>query len=327
MTSLEMPRTLDDTWGLSTGVGVIATLRAAARAKASRAAHPLIEDRFAEPLVRAVGIDFFTRLATGELDPADVDEPDVCWGLRQLADESAARTRFFDDFFAHAMAAGIRQAVILGSGLDTRAYRLAWPAGMTVFEIDQPEVLGFKAATLAELGAKPQADLRMVPADLRREWPAALLHFGFATCRPTAWIAEGLLLFLPPVAQDRLLDYVTALSANGSWLATENFVQNGHPDGVRAEQILRRVNQRWQEHGLEIEIWDLSFRGRRHNVAAYLQRYGWQSTATTTGNLLARNCLQAIAHGSHQPAFAGNICYFSFLPRKRALRQKIHGPR
>jgi methyltransferase (TIGR00027 family) len=322
-----MPRTHDDTWDLSTGVGATATMRAAARAKASKAAPSLIEDRFAEPLVRAVGIDFFTRFATGELDPADVDEPDGRWGLQQLADESAARTRFFDDFFAHATAAGIRQAVILGSGLDTRAYRLAWPAGTTVFELDQPQVLGFKAAALAGLGAKPKADVRMVPVDLRREWPSALLHCGFAIPRPTAWIAEGLLPFLPPVVQDRLLDYVTALSANGSRLATENFVDTGRPSGPRADQVLRRANQRWREHGLGIDVWDVSYQGKRHNVATYLQRYGWWSTGTTTGNLLARNGLQAIAHGPHQPAFADNVYYVSFLPRKRALRQKIHGPR
>lgn len=281
-----MSRTDDNTCELSTSVEATATLKAAARAKASRAPQPLIEDRFAEPLVRAVGIDVFTRFAAGELEPADVDDPDVRWGLQQLADGSAVRTRFFDNFFAHATAAGIRQAVILCSGLDTRAYRIAWPAGTTVFEIDHPQVLEFKAAALAELGAQPQADLRIVPVDLRREWPGtlihALLHAGFTAARPAAWIAEGLLPLLPPAAGDRVLDCVTALSATGSRLATENFLDAGRPDGVDVHRIVVSLNQRWRRHGLGVDIWDVSYPGQRHDTEMYLQRYGWQITETTT---------------------------------------------
>lgn len=315
-----MPRTHDDAWDLSTRVGATATVRAAARARASRAADPLIEDRFAEPLVRAMGIDFLTRFAAGELDPADLNDPDNCSELQQLVDGSAARTRFFDDFFAHATAAGIRQAVILGSGLDTRAYRLAWPAGTTVFEIDQPRVLEFKAATMAELGAKPNADLRTVPVDLRREWPNTLLDSGFATPRPTAWIAEGLLPFLPPLAHNRLLDYVTAFSADGSKLAAESFLGAGHPDGLRVDRMPRRVNQSQRAHRFGIDICNPSYQRKRQDIAKYLQRYGWQSTRTTKGNLLVHNGLQGIAHDSYPPASADNVYYVSLLQRKRALR-------
>lgn len=322
-----MPRTYDHIRNVSTSVRVTATMRAAARARASRATYPLIEDRFAEVLVRAAGIDFFTRFATGELDPADVDEPDAPWGLQQLVDGTAVLTRIFDDFAANAEANGIRQVVILGSGLDTRAYRLAWPAGTKVFELDQPQILEFKAATLAGLGAEPTADVRIVPVDLRREWPNALLDSGFAASRPTAWIAEGLLPFLPPVAQDRLLDYVAALSTNASRLATESFVETGHPDGLGADQILRRINHRWRKHGLDTDIWDFSYQGKRRNVATYLQRYGWQTAGTTTSNLLTRNGFRAMTHEPGKPAFADNIYYISVLQRKRALRQKIHGPR
>ncbi len=163
-----MARTDDDSWDLATGVGATATLVAAGRARAARAAQPLIDDPFAEPLVRAVGVEFLTRWATGELDAADVDDPDAAWGLQRMTTELVVRTRYFDQFFLDAAAAGVRQAVILASGLDARGYRLPWPADTTVFEVDQPRVLEFKAQTLAGLGAQPTADLRMVPVCPRR---------------------------------------------------------------------------------------------------------------------------------------------------------------
>ncbi|HXO53713.1 MAG TPA: class I SAM-dependent methyltransferase, partial [Mycobacterium sp.] len=198
-----MTRTDDDTWDLASSVGATATMVAAARAVATKAADPLINDPYAEPLVRAVGIDAFTRLISGEVDKADADDPVL--NRRQMAEQVAVRTRFFDEFFDDAGKAGIRQAVILASGLDARAYRLAWPAGMTVYEIDQPQVIGFKSATLAALGAVPTTHRRAVGIDLRQDWPTALQQAGFDASQPTAWIAEGLLLgYLPPDAQDRL---------------------------------------------------------------------------------------------------------------------------
>lgn len=100
-------------------------------------------------------------------------------------------------FLLDAAAAGIRQVVNLAAGLDARGYRLAWPTGTTVFEIDLPLVLEFKTATLADLGAKPTAELRDVPIDLRDDWPTALRQEGFDAGQPTAWIAEGLFPFLP----------------------------------------------------------------------------------------------------------------------------------
>jgi methyltransferase (TIGR00027 family) len=133
-----------------------------------------------------------------------------------------APTRFFDDFISDATKAGIRQVVILASGLDARAYRLPWPASTTVYEIDQPQVIEFKTTTLSRLGAEPTARPRTVAVDLRHDWAGALREAGFDATAPSTWSAEGLLPFLPPEAQDALLDNIIALSAPGSRLATEN---------------------------------------------------------------------------------------------------------
>jgi methyltransferase (TIGR00027 family) len=189
-----MARFDGDTWDLSSSVGATATGVAVGRALGSRGPNALINDPFAEPLVRAVGVDFFTRIATGELDPEQVDD-NGDFGMKRMGDMMGVRTRFFDDFFMAAANEGIRQAVILASGLDARAYRLAWPTGTTVFEIDQSQVIEFKTATLAELGATPTAERRAVPVDLRDDWPAALRAAGLDPTQPTAWSAEGLMPF------------------------------------------------------------------------------------------------------------------------------------
>ncbi|MDT5013109.1 MAG: hypothetical protein QOH57_4726, partial [Mycobacterium sp.] len=127
-----MGRTDNDSWDLASSVGATATMVAAARAMATRQPEPLISDPFAEPLVRAVGIDFFTRILDGEIPLAESDPSPLT--PSGVVDMLAVRTRFFDEFFVAAGAAGIRQAVILASGLDSRAYRLPWPDGTVVFE-------------------------------------------------------------------------------------------------------------------------------------------------------------------------------------------------
>lgn len=289
-----MPRTDNDSWDLATSVGATATMVAAGRAVASKAEEPLIDDPFAEPLVRAVGIEFLARWANGDVNAADIDGPDDVWGLQRMADLMGARTRYFDAFFRDAMDAGIRQAVILASGLDARAYRLQWPAGATVFEIDQPEVIQFKSATLADLGARPTADLREVPIDLRQDWPAALRAAGFDPSAPSAWIAEGLLAFLPADAQDRLLDNITDLSTPGSRVGAEIFGNRPGEDGEQAPDVIGLAAERWRAHGFEVELADLRYDVERNDVATYLTQHGWQTQRKTINELFAANGISEI---------------------------------
>ncbi len=284
-----MTRTDNDTWDLATSVGATATGVAVGRALASRGADPLIDDPFAEPLVRAVGVDFFTRMAGGELDPVEVDGG-AEFGMHRMTEMMAVRTKFFDEFFMDATRAGIRQAVILASGLDARAYRLPWPSGTTVYEIDQPDVIEFKTRMLADMGAAPTADRRAVAIDLRHDWPAALRQTGFDPAQPTAWSAEGLLAFLPPDAQDRLLDNITALSSSGSRFASENISGSSGAVSMMRDRMHEAID-RWREHGFDIEMTDLWYEGDRNDVGEYLAAHGWKTAATNVADLFAANGL------------------------------------
>ena len=277
-----MTRTDQDSWDLASSVGATATMVAAARALASVESNPIINDPFAAPLVRAVGLDFFTRLVDGEVVAAETyDGADR--HLQLETDSIAVRTRFFDDFFLNAARDGVRQSVILAAGLDARPYRLSWPSGSVVYEVDQPKVIEFKSATMSALSAAPAADRRTVSIDLREDWPAALRRSGFDDTKPTAWSAEGLLMYLPPEAQDRLFDNITALSAPGSRLATEY-----HPasDATMTERA-QEFNQRWTALGCDIDLSGLFIDGERSNVVEYLSDRGWQVSSRPRREMFA----------------------------------------
>jgi methyltransferase (TIGR00027 family) len=282
MTSGETKRFDGDSWDLASSVGATATAVAARRALASKGPNPLIDDPYAEPLVNAVGVDAFIRMMNGKIEVA---EDDPAFTTQRLSEGMAVRTRFFDSFFLSAAETGVRQAVILASGLDTRAYRLRWPAGTVLYEIDQPQVIEFKTRVLGDLGATPAADRRTVGIDLRDDWPAALRDKGFDTTQPTSWIAEGLLGYLPPDAQDRLFDNITALSAPGSRLGT------GYVPDIRGriEKRGSEISERWRRLGLDLDWKDLVYAGERNDVVAYLADHGWQPTVCSTPELYAEN--------------------------------------
>lgn len=291
-----MARSEGDTWDLANSVGATATMVAAARAAATRQPQPVITDEFAEPLVRAAGLDLFTKLATGELDSSDIEEG---VGFSRFVDTFAARALFYDDYFAAAGQAGLRQVVIVASGLDSRAYRLPWPAGTTVYEIDQPEVIAFKTATLAEIGAAPTAELRTVGIDLREDWPAALQASGFDPSKPTAWLAEGVLIgFLPPEAEVRLLDAIIPLSSEGSRFAADfGAVAGTSPEALEKSRLMA---EGWRRRGLDLDITALTYPGEHTDVAAHLRANGWEATEFRLSDLFSAAVLPELGEAEHQ---------------------------
>jgi methyltransferase (TIGR00027 family) len=295
-------RTHDDTWDLASSVGATATMIAAGRAMATN--HGLIDDPFAEQLVRAVGLDFFVKMIDGEIDFSAIDNASPA-RMQAIIDGIAVRTRFFDDYLGHAMDAGVRQAVILASGLDARAYRLPWPTGTVVYEIDQPQVIDFKTATLAGIGAHPSATRRTVGVDLRWNWPGALRAAGLDTTAPTAWLAEGLLIYLPPEAQDRLFDDITALSMPGSTIATEYVPGIKDFDADRARELSRPL----REQGVDIDMPSLVYAGERNHVVDYLAAKGWDVSAASRTELFVRNGFDVPAPEDDDPL--GEIFYVS----------------
>jgi methyltransferase (TIGR00027 family) len=274
-----MARTESDRWDLATSVGATATMVAAQRAISSDA--KLIDDPYAAPLVRAVGIDVYVRLVNGQIPVGG----DAGFDPQRMAQGMACRTRFYDQFFLDATASGVGQAVILAAGLDARAYRLPWPAGTVVYEVDMPEVIEFKTLTLSDLGAEPAAERRTVGVDLRDDWVAALRASGFDPQAPSAWSAEGLLIYLPDEAQDALFDNITALSAPGSRLAFD-IVPN---TAVFADERWREHHDRMSELGFEVDFNDLVYHGQRSHVLDYLQQRGWQTSPQTVRELYAAN--------------------------------------
>ena len=277
---------------------------AAARAMATRDPRGLINDPFAEPLVRAVGIDFFVRMLDGEMPPELISSADR-ERLQAMVDGMAVRTKFFDDYLDASAARGVRQVVILASGLDSRAYRLHWPSGTVVYEVDQPDVIAFKAGVLSGLGSEPAAVVRTVGIDLRDDWPKALQQAGFDPSLGTAWLVEGLLIYLPPEAQDRLFDTISGLSGAGSSIGTE------YAPGIMnldAEKV-RSMSARFRDQGFNLDMASLVYSGPRSNVIDYLGDSGWEVTTVTRGELFARNGIVPPNRESDDPL--GEIVYVS----------------
>lgn len=207
-----------DSWDITSSVGSTALFVATARALEAQKPDPLVVDPFAEVFCRAVG-----GISADVLDGKAPEHPLKTVGFGEtFVNYQGARTRYFDNYFRQAADAGARQVVILAAGLDSRAYRLFWPDGTTIFELDRPEVLDFKGEVLARQGAQPNAERHEVAVDLREDWPQALRDSGFDPARPSAWIAEGLLIYLPTDAQHQLYTGIDALASPGSHVAIED---------------------------------------------------------------------------------------------------------
>ena len=282
-------RSHDDTWDIATSVGSTAVMVAAARAKETDSPDPLIRDPYASILVAGAGTGMWENFLDDTLQQRIADaDPEAAAVFANMQNYQAVRTHFFDAFFTDAAAAGIRQIVILASGLDSRAYRLDWPAGTVVFEIDQPKVLQYKAEKLTEHGVQPIAELHEVAIDLRQDWPAALRNAGFDSSRPTAWLAEGLLMYLPAEAQDRLFEQITELSAPGSRVSAEAV---RHHDEERREQMRERWEKMADQVGITqtVNIGDLTYNDpHRADLVEWLGAHGWTATGQASADEMRR---------------------------------------
>jgi methyltransferase (TIGR00027 family) len=295
-----MARTDNDSWEITESVGSTALGVAAARAAETVSANPLIQDPFAQVFLDAAGPGMWSLTSDPKLSAAlTALEPDLGAHAQVMVDFMAVRTKWFDELFLDAVSSGIRQVVILASGLDSRSWRLPWPAGTTVYELDQAKVLEFKSGALARHGARPAARLVSVAVDLREDWPKALQEAGFDASTPTMWSAEGLLRYLPAAAQDLLFERIDSLSAPGSRLATNGPSKNAvNPEllASQREQSTRFRAAAAQVLGAEIpNVDELWYPEERTEIVDWLGEHGWEASSIGMADLLAR-------HGRNIPA-------------------------
>jgi methyltransferase (TIGR00027 family) len=288
LSEVRLIRTDGDSWDITESVGATALGVAAARAAETARPDALIRDEYAYLLTASAG-PAWAQMASGDDDWLGDDEH--ARRLHEMArNYQAVRTHYFDGYFNAAVHTGIRQVVILAAGLDSRAYRLDWPAGTTVFEIDQLKVLGYKTSTLDAHGAVPKARRLPVAVDLRDDWPAALIAAGFDPAQPTAWLAEGLLAYLPGDAQDRLFDMITSHSAAGSRIAVEAF--NLHPSQYSPEKRAarrERTAQLRERLGLDLDVDSLMYTDdTRAEAAEWLAENGWRVDAVPSAEEMTR---------------------------------------
>lgn len=290
---VRVARTENDSWEITESVGATALGVAAARAAETRGENPLISDPFAQVFLDAAGDGVWNWHAAPQLPPELIEaEPQLPLQRQAMVGYMASRTAFFDEFFLDATGAGIRQAVILAAGLDARSWRLAWPAGTTVYELDQPRVLDFKASTLAEHGAQPSCNRVAVAVDLRQDWPEALRQAGFDATAPSAWSAEGLMPYLPAAAQELLFERVQGLTVPGSRVAVEALGPKFLDPQLRAKRrermerirsLMARVDPQ-REVPRTDELWYFE---EREDVGEWFGRHGWNVTVTPSDELMA----------------------------------------
>jgi methyltransferase (TIGR00027 family) len=271
-------RTEGDTWDITTSVGSTALFVATARALEAQKPDPLVVDQYAEIFCRAVGGPAAAVLdgkaPDHQLKSADFGE--------HFVNFQAARTKYFDEYFLRAADAGVRQVVILAAGLDSRAYRLDWPDATTIFELDRPQVLDFKREVLTGHGDQPRADRREIAVDLRDDWPQALRDSGFDPAKPSAWIAEGLLIYLPATAQEQLFTGIDGLAGPGSHVA----VEDGAP--MQADEYEAAVEEERAAvaQGDGRVFFQLVYNERHAPATEWLNRHGWNAVGTPLADYL-----------------------------------------
>jgi methyltransferase (TIGR00027 family) len=260
-------RTDNDTWDITSSVGATALFVAASRALEANKPEPLVVDPYAEIFCRAVGGEW-----ADVLDGRAPDNKLMSEFGRHFVNYQAARTKYFDDYFYAAADAGVRQVVIPAAGLDSRAYRLAWPDGTVVFELDQPQVLDFKRDVLTRRGEAPTAERREIAVDLRGDWPQALRQSGFDPSAPSAWVVEGLLVYLPAAVQGELFTGIHDLTVRGSHVA----VDDGKPF---SEELFKAARE--EEHASDDgnRFFTLIYNEQHAPAIDWFTEHGWQGEA------------------------------------------------
>jgi methyltransferase (TIGR00027 family) len=268
------------------GVAKTALGAAVVRAHETSRQDRLFDDPYAQRFVDAAPEAFPEEPASAE----DHAAPGPLAPLAPLGEvfyfHAVIRTRFYDDYLLSAAASGSRQAVLLAAGLDTRALRLPWPGGMRVFELDLPEVFGFKEAVLAGCGTTA-CERAVVPVDLRGQWGDKLLAAGLDRAAPTAWLAEGLLIYLTADEAARLLTDIGQLSAPGSRLAFEQ--------GDIASSALLTQARGLPAMGEYTSLWK---GGLGEDAPGWLSRHGWRPTRHDRAEVAA-------CYGRAAPAASG----------------------
>jgi methyltransferase (TIGR00027 family) len=268
-------RSEGDTWDITTSVGATALFVATARALEAQKPDPLAVDPYAEVFCRAVG-GRVADVLDGKIPDHELKTEDFG---RHFVDFQGARTKYFDEYFRRVADAGVRQVVILAAGLDSRAYRLPWPDGTTVFELDRPQVLDFKREVLASQGAEPRAERREVAVDLREDWPQALRDNGFDATKPSAWIAEGLLIYLPADAELQLFTGIDSLSCAGSHVA----VEDGAP--IAQDEYEARLEEERSTPG-QREFFQLVYNEQHASATEWFSDHGWNAVGTPLADYL-----------------------------------------
>jgi methyltransferase (TIGR00027 family) len=268
-------RSEGDTWDITTSVGATALFVATARALEAQKPDPVAVDPYAEVFCRAVGgraADVLDgKIPDHELKTADFGQ--------HFVNFQGARTKYFDEYFRRAAEAGVRQVVVLAAGLDSRAYRLSWPDGTTIFELDRPEVLNFKREVLAGLDSQPRAERREVAVDLREDWPQALRDNAFDVAKPSAWIAEGLLIYLPAAAEEQLFTGIDSLSCPGSHVA----VEDGAP--LAQDEYEARLEEERSSPG-QRAFFQLVYNEQHAPATEWFGNRGWTAVGTPLGDYL-----------------------------------------
>ncbi|MET9705320.1 class I SAM-dependent methyltransferase [Streptomyces griseus] len=294
----------DGVEGVAGGVGATALLVAAARAIETHRPDSLAQDVFAEHFVLGAPASKGWPVRLREVPDGDRNP---LWG--RFARYFGLRTRVLDDFLLRSVHAGnARQVVLLGAGLDSRAYRLAWPSGCVVFEIDRAEVLAFKHQVLDGLSAAPRATRVPVPTDLRADWAGALPAAGFDPAAPSVWLVEGLLFYLPPAAETYLIDTVDRLSTEGSALAFEVKLDKDLLE-YRESPLYTATRQQ-----IGIDLLDLFDLSPRPDSAGKLTGKGWSTSVRTPFDFTRLHGRGPLPE--RNDALAGNRWVFADRPRR-----------